>query len=247
MQAKKLKGLPDFRDPTTGGAMVRAALWLASEIGEGGVFTSQELRKVVPGREEADRRVRDLRKYGWVIDHYRTGSDLKPDQRRLVKIGVHVWDKDARKAASVPYISAKIREEVFRRDGYACVSCGITPGEEFDHLPGVRARLTCGHIYPDAIGGKATADMLRAECQICNEYLQSHTSSRLDGDQVAVRAQSLSRADKARLMRRIVTNRREPDKVDEVWQAYKQLSGVERERLGAEIARMLGMSDTDQT
>ena len=165
--------IPDYADPELKmGAMVRSACWLATEVGEGGVFTKAQLRQAVPGREQVDRRMRDLRKFGWRIDEYRMGKNLKPDELRLVKIGVPVWDKAARKAATPPTISAKVRQEVFTRDDHACVRCGAAAGEYFNDQPGVRVRLTAAHVYPDTMGGKATAADLVTACQRCNEALR---------------------------------------------------------------------------
>ena len=43
--------LPDWRDQSFG-TRVRVALWLASQVGEGGTFSSQDLRAAMPGVEQ---------------------------------------------------------------------------------------------------------------------------------------------------------------------------------------------------
>ncbi|MFZ1670964.1 MAG: HNH endonuclease, partial [Candidatus Nanopelagicales bacterium] len=173
----------------SGGSMVQLAYRLANEVGEGGVFTKQQMREWFPGVEQIDRRMRDLRTYGWRIDEARVaGGDLDPNELRLVTIGVPVWDPNARRAASPPGISAKVRPEVFHRDGHACVRCGIASGEEFLEAPGKFARMTAAHIYPDRLGGKATAADLVTACQLCNEALREETPNYLDAAQVLVRA-----------------------------------------------------------
>lgn len=231
--------IPDFRDASVGGAMVQSACWLASEIGEGGVFSKEMLRAAVPGREQVDRRMRDLRKFGWVIDESRVGKGLATDELRLVKVGVPVWDRGARKAATPPSISDKVRQSVFFRDGHACVRCGIAAGEAFDDDSSKRARLTAAHVYPDRLGGKATVDDLVTACQRCNEAVRDETDNYLDANQVLVRVTSLGKADRAILLRRIEANRREPDRVDPVWRAFLQLPGTERGRVLEALKQLL--------
>lgn len=221
------------------GSMVRCACWLASEIGEGGVFTKAQLRDAVPGVEQIDRRMRDLRDFGWRIDESRMTSYLQPDELRLVRIGVSVWDRDARKAAKKESISAKVRQEVFHRDGHACVRCGAAAGEFFFDEPGVRVRLTAAHIYPNTLGGKATAADLVTACQRCNEAIREQTPNYLDEPQVVARMRSLGRADRMLLHQRMKTQRRETDKVDDVWRAYLQLPGVQRSVVEEALAKLL--------
>lgn len=228
--------------------MVRAACWLAAEVGEGGVFTKEELREAIPGVAQIDRRVRDLRKYGWVIDEARVGAGLVASQQRLTKIGVPVWDKTLKIAAAVPSISAKVREEVFFRDGHACRRCGIAAGEPFDDDPSVVARLTAGHLYPDSLGGKASAADLITTCQRCNESLQQVTQNYATAEQVVARIRGLDESDRNRINRRIDTDLRETDEVDTIWREYRQLPGVERDRVKADSARRTrGVSAESET
>ena len=234
-------GVPDYLFESTGGGMIRAACWLATCVGEGGVFTKEELRAAIPGHSQIDRRVRDLRtKFDWVIEESRVGKGLDQEQQRLVKIGVHVWDKEARKSARKDVtIPPKIRDEVLRRDGHACIRCGISAGEAYDDDPTKTARLTAAHIYPDALGGRATAADLVTECQRCNEEVQQETGNHLDGPQVWVRVTSLGRTDRTRLLDWMNRDRRPIEKVEEVWRAYRQLPGVERENVKANLIDLL--------
>lgn len=231
--------VPDYSDPATGGSMVRAAAWLAAVVGEGGIFTKEQLREAIPNVAQIDRRVRDLRDYGWVIEESRMGRDLDTNEQRLVTIGVPVWDPEARRAATPMAISARVREEVFFRDGHACVRCGIAAGEAFDDAPHIRARLTAGHLYPSSLGGRATASDLVTTCQRCNESIQQSTHNYLNAQQVMVRIQSLGKPDRARLLRRMESNMREPDRVDNAWREFRQLPGVEREAVKAALKKLL--------
>jgi hypothetical protein len=53
-------------------------------------------------------------------------------------------------------IPSKLRWEVFRRDGYRCVTCGR------DH------DLSVDHIVPEINGGKITLENLQTLCRPCN-------------------------------------------------------------------------------
>ena len=74
------------------GAAKRVAIYLADEVGEGGTFHKQDLRAVIPDTEQVDRRMRDLRKCGWVIRTYKDKASLKPNELFLEKIGDKVWE-----------------------------------------------------------------------------------------------------------------------------------------------------------
>lgn len=53
-------------------------------------------------------------------------------------------------------IDPKIREDVFVRDGYKCVSCGS------------QRALTVDHIYPESLGGGLELSNLQTLCKSCN-------------------------------------------------------------------------------
>ncbi|MFI9026242.1 hypothetical protein [Streptomyces sp. NPDC053560] len=91
------EGPPDWRDASAGGGLVRAAAWLLQEVGEGEPFTKAELRAAFPDIAQIDRRVRDLRDYGWIIDTSREDPKLSQDKQRFVKRGLDVWDPEQRK------------------------------------------------------------------------------------------------------------------------------------------------------
>ena len=227
--------IPDYSNPATGGSMIRAACWLASEIGEGNLFTKEALRAALPGVAQIDRRVRDLRKFGWVIEEARTGSGLGASEQRLAKIGVHVWEKEARDKAKVPTISAKVREEVFHRDGHACRRCGIAAGEPFDDDGTVLARLTAGHVYPDSLGSKATASDLITTCQRCNESVQNQTRNYYSLDQLLMRIETLSEEDRQELSSWIISDRRSVSLGEKIWRDFRQLPAVERTKFAQKL------------
>ncbi|MFE6467953.1 hypothetical protein ACFVGP_10670 [Streptomyces rochei] len=97
MAQEDAEAIPDWRDPSAGGGLVRAAAWLA-ELGENKVFTKRDLREAFPDIAQIDRRVRDLRDYGWVINTSREDPDLDQNQQRFVKRGIAVWDPKQRRS-----------------------------------------------------------------------------------------------------------------------------------------------------
>jgi hypothetical protein len=51
------------------------------------------------------------------------------------------------------------RENIFKRDNYSCVYCGVD---------GNKKTLTLDHVYPQSKGGKNSWDNLVTACQPCN-------------------------------------------------------------------------------
>lgn len=111
---------PRWDDPQVkAGTMVRAALWLIQEVGIGNTFTKEQLREAFPGVAQADRRVRDLRAFGWVLDTNVSDASLTSEEQRFSSRGVDVWDGDQRRSVERDSgsISNKEREAVFAANG----------------------------------------------------------------------------------------------------------------------------------
>lgn len=53
-------------------------------------------------------------------------------------------------------IDPKLRQRIYERDGYRCVTCGAID------------QLTLDHIYPWSLGGPDTEENLQTLCQPCN-------------------------------------------------------------------------------
>lgn len=53
-------------------------------------------------------------------------------------------------------IGLKLRLEVYERDGFKCVTCGI------------QKNLTLDHIKPEILGGVSTIENLQTMCKSCN-------------------------------------------------------------------------------
>lgn len=217
---------PNWRDAK--GTRVRVALWLATEVGEGGTFRKQQLRDAMPGVEQIDRRMRDLRPAGWKISTYRDRAALGADELMLEKIGLPVWESEHR-AAGLRSVTARTRQEVMKRDFHRCVRCGILAGESYPDDPGSTARLTLGHIHPHKHGsGSMPADLV-TECARCNESVQHFTESRLSLEQVWDRVQALNKKDKGVMLQWLVKGRRDATPLELAVSMVNQLSAVDRD------------------
>lgn len=82
-------------------SMVRVALWLLAEVGEGGVFAKEQLRAAFPDVTQIDRRMRDLRDYGWQIHTHRDDVSLKMTEQRFVRAGEAIWEPGVRRTGRV--------------------------------------------------------------------------------------------------------------------------------------------------
>ena len=220
---------PDWRDRSLG-TRIRVALWLVDQVGQGGIFGKQQLRDALPGVEQVDRRMRDLRPAGWVIQTYRDRAGLRPDELFLAEIGSPVWEPEHRNAG-LRQISAKTRREVLERDGHRCRRCGIGAGEAYPEDPSTVARLTLGHINPHRSGSTATAADLITECARCNETAQHLTGIQFNAEQVFDRITQLNRSEKSMLRDWMDQDRRQFSPAEEAWAQYRQLPGVERDRV----------------
>ncbi|GFH36329.1 MULTISPECIES: hypothetical protein [Streptomyces] len=222
--------MPSWQDAGLG-TMKRVALWLVSVVGEGNTFTKEDLRAAFPGVSQVDRRMRDLRDFGWRIDTNREDEELDPHEQRFVKPGDPVWEpgRATRKSGTIA-IGAARRREVLARDGNMCRSCGITPGEiyagtyEAAQLDIARREV----VKPD--GTKATE--LVTECKRC----------RVGGRELAVdlgtvlkAAAVLDSAERSVLSGWVAADRREFSLLEQIWSDYRSLPEESRAQLRAEL------------
>lgn len=135
--------LPRWDDPALkAGTMVRTALWLMTEVGVGNSFTKEQHRRAFAGITQADRRLRDLRAYGWVIHTSAEDVTLKPEEQRFVAAGARVWEPGQRRAAAGAGVPAADRMSVLAENDYQCVVCGIAGGETYPDAPHMTAVLS---------------------------------------------------------------------------------------------------------
>lgn len=132
--------------------------WLANTVGIGNTFTKQSLREALPQYEQVDRRMRDLRNYGWRIDTNREDAELRPNELKLVQIGEPVWsDSFVATTRTGHALSVRERNEVLANSGFSCARCGIGVGEQYEEFPGRFARLTA----------RVSGDRWFAMCDVC--------------------------------------------------------------------------------
>lgn len=144
---------------------IAAWLWTHKEVGE--IFTLTEIRKdYLATAENLSRRLRELRELGWAFAAYRSDPTLEANQYRLLSKG---WHPSQAKPQGRVSPTALQRRQVFDRDNFRCVICGISAGEEYSEKTLGFARLTVGHKVPVAHGGLTTLDNLQTECSLCNE------------------------------------------------------------------------------
>lgn len=215
---------PTWDDPAAGGVMVRGALWLMQVVGEGNTFTKNQLREAFPGVAQADRRIRDLRKYGWIVYASSEDATLSSEDQRFVRVGVPVWDPDARRAnGPAKGVTAKERQAALHRDGYMCTICGIMGGEPYPDDPIMTGVLTVSARQPN--GGGPEGKQLVTECKRCRA---GGAPALLDVDSVIALAQDLDRRELQRLVRWIEHGTREPTELDRAWAACRRLASEQR-------------------
>ncbi|MEV7718838.1 hypothetical protein [Streptomyces sp. NPDC088184] len=217
---------PTWDDPELkGGTMIRGALWLLQEIGEDNTFTKEQLRDAFPGISQADRRLRDLRDFGWVIHTNAEDASLMAEDQRFVKAGVPVWDPAARRAAAPQkQVTAKEKKAVFARDGYMCTVCGISGAESYMDDSNQTAVLSVTRrstVLPD---GREEV-LLVTECKRCRAGSDGEPAR---ADQILAEINSLDPADRQRLARWIERGRRGSTQLERAWNAYRRLPGDAR-------------------
>jgi hypothetical protein len=148
------------------GTMVRTALWLVSEVGVGNVFTKDAHRQAFSGVTQADRRLRDLRKYGWVIHTSIEDVSLSSNEQRLVSIGAEVWVPASRRGLEGKKLTAKQRREVFEKTDYQCCVCGIAGGESYADAPEFKAILSLRRTEVKSFNGEQRSEYW-PECKRC--------------------------------------------------------------------------------
>ncbi|WP_250286417.1 hypothetical protein [Streptomyces atroolivaceus] len=226
--------LPAWNDPEfKGGTMIKGALWLVQEIGEGNTFTKEQLRNAFPGVSQADRRFRDLRAYKWIILTNTEDATLMAEDQRFVKAGVPVWDPAARRAAAPQKaITAKQTQAVMARDEYMCTVCGIGGAEPYiddsnqTGVLSVTRRLT---VLPD---GREEVFLVT----VCKRCRAGADGQGAHADEVVTEIMSLDTADQQRLARWVERGRRGSTPLERAWSAYRRLPGEARE----EVREVLG-------
>lgn len=222
--------IPSWEDPGLG-TMKRVALWLVSVIGEGNEFTKEDLRKAFPGVSQVDRRMRDLRDFGWRIDTNREDAGLDSHEQRFVHAGTPVWEPGrATRPKESAVIGAARRREVIARDGNMCRSCGITPGAVYDGTFEA-AQLDIARREVRKADG-TTAVELVTECNRCRVGGRGLAA---DPGGVMQRVAALSPIERRVLAGWMAVDRREFSRVEQLWSDYRSLPAESRAAMRAEL------------
>lgn len=219
--------LPSWEDSKSGGVMVRSALWLVQEVGEGKSFTKKQLRDAFPDTAQADRRIRDLRDFGWVIHTSADDVRLSQEEQRFVKQGVPVWIPKARREAAPAKISNKERDEVFERDDYMCTVCGISRGESYPEDSNQTAVLSVARRETVLANG-LTNWSYATECKRCRAGL-GDAQVRADG--VLADIGKLNQHERRKLRQWMADGRRSVTALDRAWSGFLRLTPEAREEV----------------
>lgn len=220
--------VPDWTDERLG-TMKRTALWLVQVIGEGNAFTKSQLRDAFPDVAQIDRRMRDLRDFGWKINTSREDISLDANEQRFIERGVPVWEPGKATRSGPAVVTASQRREILARDGHKCRSCGIGPGELY---PGTESssQLDIARRPVRAAGG--TQVQLVTECNRCRVGSRELVA---DLEDVLTRGAKLPMIEKRMLAGWIEQDARTFSAVEQLWADYRTLPADARESVRAAL------------
>ncbi|GEK03805.1 hypothetical protein [Streptomyces sp. 1-11] len=202
------------------GSMARAALWLATEVGEGNIFTKADLRSAFSDVAQIDRRIRQLRDYGWRIDFSRDDPSLKQDEQRFVSRGADVWiPGQAKTPRHKNSLTAAQRQKVFQADGYLCRSCGIASGEEYGDDDVTQAVLNVARRKVVLADGSEEHQLV-TECKRCGS---GSGDREVNLEALLELVEDLSPMERRILAGWIAADRRSPEPIDRLWGLYRTL------------------------
>ncbi|MFF9600778.1 hypothetical protein ACF1GY_00665 [Streptomyces sp. NPDC014684] len=214
--------LPSWQDSKLG-TMKRAALWLVQVVGEGNVFTKAQLRDAFPDVAQIDRRMRDLRDFGWKIDTKREDIDLDANEQRYVQRGKPVWEP-GRGTRPKSAITVNQRRELLTAYNHKCGSCGAAPGDTYADSE-VTAQLDVAKrevMLPN--GTKALQYVVE-----CNRCRVGGIGSTYDVPALLSEAASLPSLEFGILKSWVEQDARTFSSVENVWAKYRALPAEARE------------------
>ncbi|AYG82638.1 hypothetical protein DWB77_04821 [Streptomyces hundungensis] len=217
--------LPSWTDENIG-TMKRAGLWLVTVIGEGSVFTKDELRQAFPGVSQIDRRMRDLRDHGWQIHTNREDVSLEPYEQRFVRQGEAVWEPGKGRTKAAAPITATQRREIMARDGNFCRSCGISGGESYAGTYEA-AQLDIARRQVRQDDGTSKVELV-TECNRCRVGGRQLTADPAD---VLTGVRQLGRLERRVLAGWVADDRRPFSPVERLWAEYRSLPEESRHKI----------------
>jgi hypothetical protein len=214
------------------GTMKRAALWLVQEVGEGNTFTKGQLRDAFPDVAQIDRRMRDLRDFGWKIDTNREDIGLDSNEQRFAQRGIPVWEPGKATRGGTATITSSQRREILARDGYLCRSCGIGPGEKYPATE-ITSQLDVAR-RPVRTGGSRREVQLIIECNRCR--VGGGRDLTADLQDVLARIGKLPMIEKRMLAGWVDEDSRTFSTVEQIWADYRTLPQEARESVREALA-----------
>ncbi|WP_181764339.1 hypothetical protein [Streptomyces albidus (ex Kaewkla and Franco 2022)] len=209
---------PSWQDKEKG-SMIRAALWLEREVGEGNIFKKSQLREAFPDVAQIDRRIRDLRDFGWQIDTHREDKRLLQDEQRYAKKGAEVWIPGQRRANARARagLSSVQRTRIMDGDDHLCRSCGISAGEPYPD--GQDAQLDVARRRVILEDGSEDVQLV-TECNRC----RVGGKGRLDDVGALIEAvRDLTQLEQRVLLEWMAAGQRSLGPAEEIWGRYRTL------------------------
>ncbi|WP_329134620.1 hypothetical protein [Streptomyces sp. NBC_00670] len=222
--------------------MVRAALWLLTEVKEDGIFTKADLRTAFPDVAQIDRRIRDLRDRGWRIDTSRDDPSLKQDEQRFVSRGAEVWIPGQAKGPKHKNgLTAAQRQKTFEGDSYLCRSCGIAAGEAYGDDDLTQAVLNIARRKVLLADGSEEYQLV-TECKRCGS---GSTDREVDLGALLELVEDLSSMERRILAGWIAADQRTPEPIDKLWGLYRTLPEEARKAVAGALDDADAPSDAD--
>jgi hypothetical protein len=220
-----MNDMPSWKDARLG-SMKRVALWLVQEVGVGATFSKHRLREDFPDVAQIDRRMRDLRNFGWKILTNREDPSLDLHEQRFVEQGAAVWEPG--KATRKPFstVTAAQRHEVMMRDGHKCRSCGIGPGEKF-HGTEITSQLDVARRSVKLPSGE-TEIQLVIECNRCRVGRRDLVA---DLGKLLKRVERLPTLEKKIFSAWVQEDQRSFSEIEDMWADYRTLPAEAREHV----------------
>ena len=212
----------------------RIASYLYRNVEVGETITTDELRRkiTVAGERNSDehfqRRLRELRKDGWILPTQKELASLGPGEYLVQQKG---WAPELGPRPRKKLISNSVRNAVFARDGFTCQLCGERAGDVYADDPASTVRLTVGHIAAQAHGGSNSMENLRAECSRCNETKRDEGQAPEHVGHIWSSAVNLPLKDKKVLLSWLLSGARPRDKVEQIYVRTRLLSAEDRQRV----------------
>jgi len=222
--------LPDWQDASKFGTMIRAALWLETEVGEGNVFTKAQLREAFEGVAQIDRRIRDLRDHGYQIDTRREDPTLEQDEQRYVKKGAEVWIPGQATAKSKTSLTAAQRTKTMLQDNFLCRSCGIGSGESYGD-GSVAAQLDVARRKVRLANGSVETQLVTE----CNKCRVGGRGKEEDLPALLDEVKALSSIERQALAAWVKADRRDRSTLERLWGHYRTLPEASRAALAAAV------------